>query len=292
MLWIWRNFRMELPAEWELIQFSKNAGRGRCEFADRYAIRMEFSWRAAESEPDMNRLVNDWNHRLHHEKDIKDVRSLKPGRWHGFHGTFETHQAAYYFRYFAEESCIVQVVFVWPDQREEKKEVEIIKTVKPEATRSGNRCRWKAFGMDIAVPASLHFIQCKVKTAYARFQFAVPGTDNREMIFFRRGMVREWLKKPVRTWLKANMPRKFKETSRVSREIQGHTVELIEGRRTAPGMGRLLGKKDYFYAASWICPEDNRLYYCQSISDRPGPANGQGRIPEDLSCCDAIKLKP
>ena len=43
--WVWRHLEVRVPADWELLQFSKTPAEGRCAFADRHGFRLELSWR-------------------------------------------------------------------------------------------------------------------------------------------------------------------------------------------------------------------------------------------------------
>ena len=57
---IWRDLRIELPEDWEMLQFSLQRQAGRCAFADRYQFRLELGWRTAEAKPEIERMMSDY----------------------------------------------------------------------------------------------------------------------------------------------------------------------------------------------------------------------------------------
>ena len=85
-LWVWRYFRLELPDDWEMLQFSRNPHAGRCAFADRYQFRLEISWQALSGPPNMDRLVSDYLSKLKLDGTMPDAVRLDRPPWVGLRG--------------------------------------------------------------------------------------------------------------------------------------------------------------------------------------------------------------
>ena len=85
---VWRGVRLELPEDWEMLQFSSNPKQGRCAFADRYQYRLEFSWRTVSGPPDFERMLSDYRAKLKDE-GMEGVAEARHGAWSGFRGETE-----------------------------------------------------------------------------------------------------------------------------------------------------------------------------------------------------------
>ncbi len=89
-LWVWRNFRMKLPDDWEMLSFSRKSAAGSCAFADRYGYRAELSWKEFNcgpgERPDVKRLMSDYCAKLISEDQMPDARPWQVGSWRGLVG--------------------------------------------------------------------------------------------------------------------------------------------------------------------------------------------------------------
>ena len=81
--WIWREFRCVLPADWEMLQFSRHGDRGRCAFADRYLFRFELDWRVVPAEPEMARMMSDYRAKLTTDGSLTEPNNVQLPGWHG-----------------------------------------------------------------------------------------------------------------------------------------------------------------------------------------------------------------
>jgi len=290
-LWVWRNFRIELPEDWEMLQFSRRPRAGRCAFADRYQHRLEMSWRAVAGQPDIERMMSDYCSKLRIDKQMEDAAPMSVGPWLGIHGHAGAVLTTRFGRFFAGESCLVELVFPWAAGRDKRLEQAVLDSVGEEPERLGRYRRWRSFGMDLLASKDLGLDGCDVQPALARLTFGDPHSPRRRWESFERmGMTSEWLRTPLAEWLLARMPKALEVRSRGSGDVAGHRVETVGGTRPVKGVGRLLGRKDRLDAAAWLCPADGRLY-CATVGGSPshragadagpGPALPGGR----LSCC-------
>ncbi len=82
--WVWRQIGVELPAEWECLQFARDPEAGRCAFADRHRYRFELNWRKSPGEPDFGRMMKDYEGSL--AKEWEGIRKAKCRGWPGLRG--------------------------------------------------------------------------------------------------------------------------------------------------------------------------------------------------------------
>ena len=320
-LWVWRHFRIELPDDWEMLQFSRNIAEGRCAFADRHQFRLEMSWRVAERAPDLQRLMSDYLAKLRLEGALPDA-ALTPapplrerrggwgertaGPWRGIAGHQREVANSRFGRYFGAERCLIEIVFLWPASRDVELEAKILSSIAPEPERPDCLRRWKAFGMDLLAPSDLSLRDCTVEPANVRMTFA-DARGTRQETFQRLGMVPEWLKSTVRDWLTRQKPAKANVRSQASVSMDGHQVETLGATERAG----VLRKEPQYEAAAWICPSDGRLYSVRSLAPGPDirrracipargslapgpeiPRAGMHALPgRRLSCCDGMRVE-
>lgn len=302
---IWRHFKLELPDDWEMLAFCKNPRSGRCTFADRYQHRLQFCWDVVPGAPDFNRMVSAYLAELKRSGQAEDILPATIDAWHGFTARVADPPAAaalqaqqaggngrhlsHFSRYFQDEQCLIQLVFPWPGARDLELEGAILRAVHPApATGQGFR-RWRAFGLDMRVSSDLALSRNVVQCANARFTFNPPhGETGREEHFERRGMVAEWLGAPVKDWLRRRADADIRILQTSSEKVGGHVIETISGDRRANGFGRLVGRRQSYRAAAWICPADGRLYFLAVIGGETKAGAG-ALAGRRLACCDTLR---
>ena len=254
-LYIWRHFRVELPSDWEMLQFTRELAAGRCAFADRYQFRLEMCWRSVAGPPDFPRMISDYESKLQQE-GMKEIRHIRAGDWTGIEGKTDGAVASRLGRYFPGQKCVIELVFLWPDGQDKQLMQEIASTF-AELPAHGDLDRWRAFGMDIRVPCDMNMEKCSVLPANAELVFSHKKGPE-EYRFARRGMVREWLTGPINGWARAWLSREGVEIDDESvRTTNGHELFLLRGRQPSD---RIFVKHLKVQAAAWICPNDNRIY--------------------------------
>jgi len=279
-LWIWRHLRIELPDGWEMLQFAREQGTGRCAFADRYQFRLELNWRAVESRPDLGRMMSDYLARLRADETMPDAQATEAGGWPGIVGAQHGQLTSRFGTHLADEGCVVEVVFLWPGARDAGLEASVLASVAAEPVRDGLR-RWRAFGMGLRVADGLSLSECVVQPAVARMVFR--SEDGvREATYQRLGMVGEWLRGSVGEWLARQSPRDVVRSSAGWETRGSHELALVSGTRRAG----LLRRARRYEAAAWVCPADGRLY-AGSATGLQGPA---ACLPGGrLTCCGELE---
>jgi hypothetical protein len=286
-LWIWRNFRLETPADLEMLQFMRDSRTGRCAFADRYQFRLELDWRVVPAPPDFECMLSGYRARLV-ELGMKNVRNVSNGAWEGVYCEGPEGESTRFGRHFPGESCLLELIFLWPGKRDIREETAVLGSVAEEPAGAGGLRRWRAFGMDLRASPGFVLEQCMVKPARAEMVFTTRA-GMLEECFARFGMVEEWLSDPVDSWLMGRSPRNVSAARAGTRQVAGHGVTRVCGTRRAAGVRGLMGRRSRYEAEAWICPSDGRLYSVSRLCDgEPGKADlpPAGRR---LTCCDTLE---
>ena len=280
-LWIWRGFRIQVPGDWEMLQFSRDTQVGRCAFADRCQFRLELNWRVVAGPPDFDRMMSDYQARLL-ELGMKNVRHANHCPWRGIEGEGQEGLSTRFGRHFPGAACLTELVFLWRDGRDPALERDVLDSVAEEPPHGSGAKRWRAFGMDLLASEGLALTRCTVEPAHAEMVFT-DKAGRREERFARRGLVSEWLRGPVRDWLRSRAPREVSAVSAEARHVGGHCVETIRGEMRARGLAGALGRRTRYEAEAWICPGDGRLY--AAFRTRSAAEVGVGGR---LACCASM----
>lgn len=280
-LLVWRHFQIQVPDDWEMLLYSKEVQSGRCTFADRYQHRLEFNWSKVPSTPDFERMISDYIAELRQDDSVEHVEPARYGEWHGFVLKTSELLTSRFGTYLPAERCLVELVFLWPEQRDTLLERRVLDNIREERKTPQGFWRWRAFGMDALVSDGLVMQSSLVQPANARMVFAPERGLSREERFERKGMVQRWLTSSVRDWLRKQVPKEVRVRQQLSEVIDGHEVEQIIGDSPVIGFGRLIGRRVAYRSWAWICPTDGRLY-CQVCTGDPSATRR-------LSCCGRMK---
>ncbi len=279
--WIWRQWALAVPGDWEMLQFSKTADQGRCAFADRYQFRVELDWRMVTSAPDFGRMLKDYEGVLAREHGFTHLRRGMQGPWQGIAGRQDGRDVSRWGRYFDPPSCLVELVFLGSPRRDTALESAVLNSFRWMPGEAGWQ-PWRAFGMGLVVPADLPLTECVVEPARAVMTFVGERRPVR-WIFRRLGLADRWLDVPLATWLDRQAPRRVKQRVGTELKAPGHDIRILAGRYMPRGLLNPGGRYD---AAAWVCPEDGRVYHVSRIT-RParGVSAPMPAIQAMLSCC-------
>ena len=282
--WIWQQIGIQLPADWECLQFSRDPGMGRCAFADRHRFRLELNWRRYKSEPDFERMIKDYAGSL--ESAWDKIKFVTCRSWPGVTGLRGEEAVSRFGRYLSETGVLVEMVFIHKERRDDELEARILHPVRAVPPDGDGYQRWRAFGMDLRVPAPFTLAECVVEPARVGLRFDGPHKPDR-WIFRRYGMVDSWLDVPVRTWLaaQADVAVRFARPETVTRGNVG--FERLNGDWKPRG---LLLPRGHYASAAWKEPGDRRLYQAICITGKRHRAHHPKRGADEMmkSCPDFL----
>lgn len=273
--WIWRDVRLEIPGDWEMLQFSREREKGRCAFADRRQFRLELSWRQVKGAPDFPRMMKDYKARLKSAGELQDAKTFTLSGWHGLAGLQKNVNVSRFGNYFDEDNLLVELVCLWPGNRDVSLEKDILQSCRYAAPENGFR-KLKAFGLTGRIQEVYELSACQVQPAMVSMVFS--GHRRPSQIRLQRlGMVPQWLKQPLSDWLRAQAPAEIRSLHIETGNASGHQAAHARGEYIPKG---LLIRKGLYTASAWICPKDGRLYHAEHIC-RAGE-NIAGHL---LDCC-------
>ena len=287
--WIWRQFELEHPEDWEMLQYGRRDDAGRCAFADRYQYRLEFNWRKFDGTPDWERTLSDYRSKLQTDHPDAKLRPVKSANWSGLDMHDGKVRTSRFGRFFAQSGCLVEMVFIWPDRKDADLSRRVLESVYPRPARNG-RVRWRAFGMDLRADESLALKRCEVEPARAELHFATDQKHSPTESYHRLGMVDQWLKGSVADWLELRAPADL-VGARPGRILRNdHHVAHLEGTLKQGHMRRVFRAPFRYTSAAWRCPNDGRLYcVTRTFASRQSEdVDASAPAGRRLTCCDQL----
>lgn len=291
-LWIWQNISIELPEDWEMLQYSREPEDGVCAFADRYQFRLELNWKQVAGPPDFERMLGDYQKKLRTDPDVDEQQRLQHRQWQGLAGRSTEGPTARFGRFFEASSRLLEIVFLGPERRDPDLEAKILDSVAEAPRAADRRQRWRAFGMDLTASAEFELEECRVEPAAAMLAFAEPRQRGSRETFERLGLLSDWLQVSVPEWLAGKVPDLVGEPRAAADTVAGHHLELLRGTMPALTFPRVRRQKNSYQAAAWICPRDERLYCVSSIAPYERDGGELKLAGHRLSCCSQLPAPP
>jgi hypothetical protein len=286
--WIWRHFRMQHPDGWEMLHYTCDTAVGHCALADRYRFRIEFHWRRFAVQPDMQRILADYRKQLQGKRASEAVELMQHGQWRGLAKESEGVRTWRFGRFFGVENCLIELVFIWPNEPDEPLAWQMLDSVCEEPARDAQQ-RWRVFGMDMKVSQDLVPCECKIEPANAKLVFTTAKVSAARETFQRLGMVEQWLAGSVADWLNTQRPEAAKQWQADSARVGTHDVCYASATLSPQGFGRLWRRKTCSQTAAWICPTDQRLYSVTCDSRVPSTHHPKRLAGGRLACCEALQ---
>lgn len=281
---IWQQIGIDIPDDWEMLQYDRESREGRCAFGDRYQIRMELSWRQSEGTPDLKRSRSDYVAKAKRDGTIGEAEPVDAAGWYGLAGYLRDIYNSRFLGHLGILDYSVQVVFLWPEKRDTALEKRILGSIRAETIPNNGHTHWKTFGMELFPRKDLMLTTCVVQPAHAAMTFGFERSSVIEERYKRLGLVSYWLKGSHLDWLRLQAPRHTTiEWSDTERRGE-HEIAMLSGTRPGHLPHSLVGKRRTYRAAAWICPADQRLYFVDTTTT--GPAGETRNLPaRKLRCC-------
>ena len=273
----WLGISIDVPVEWELLQFSRMAKAGNLAWADRYEFRLELTWKEAASAPDLDRIMDDYKASLVEE----DQPAPQPTSWGTWQGLVDVQPGGMsrYGHYEESVGRLLELVFLWEKERDMDLEYAVLNSVKPVD-------HWQAFGLEVRTPQFLEMTECTVQPANVQWTFSDSKKAKHSWHFERMGMLDAWLNVPLDAWLLGKEPVDLIDRQPQEAQIAGHDLATVTGFVPALKFPQFSKRSGRFIGAAWVCPVDNRLYYASMIVPRDYEATPQ-LFGGSLRCCPA-----
>jgi hypothetical protein len=282
-LTIWHGIRIEVPSSWEILQYSRKPDVGYLAWADRYQYRLELNWKSVPGLPDFEHMMNDYREKL--EED--GVSGLTLRRSHGWHGLIDPNPGGTvrYGKYVPEQKRLLEILFMWPEKQDRALEDRVLASVGPEAEDGEQSMRWRAFGLDAAVPAGLSLDTCNVMPANAAWTFGDGEKFKESWHVERLGMTDQWLTGGVREWLDGKDPTDLVDPNHDEVTVAGHQVCWTAGHVAALRFPKVGKRVNRYEAAAWVCPVDGRMYHVSRIA-KASLKQPKSLVGGTLRCCE------
>lgn len=289
----WLGLSLQVPRDWQIVRHGTSKDLGTLAFTDRYAERLNFTWRRLEREPEVERLLTDQLAREQASHPTYVLARKRIGKWYAYQ--VETGTSTW-LRALRFETATSQLLEVWlslrpANVRSTPVSTRLLDTIVAagERVETAKLC---AFDVAAEYPAALALRATKIEPASATFEFeeaeAVGRLPKRAKARVRRmGMADSWYGgNAVRLLARESSPVEFQKHE--DRPEGSHVVTYAEGDTTKGMLRRWLGRSQRLRAILWHCTEENAVYHVATESYDSAPL-----YPEQfaVSCCKAHRVE-
>jgi hypothetical protein len=281
----WRGMEMAHPAGWELSKSSGLDEPGQCCFTDRLYHRLDIRWTHLKHAPNLEAMSKRELHRKHKRGSEVELTELTgvPAPWLGIVREGDEATIVNAARGFRERRMMVEVVLVWPEQRQRDIENAILASIQPQPDDMPTR-RWEAMGLRATVPSQYELTGSSAPVGRVRWTFRPEGKHPPKLILERLAMPQTWLKGSLRDWLALDLPAGHKVVRQDPATVNGHRGECVISRGRLGIAQSLRGLHEMRASTAWVCPTEDRLY---RISFTEATRNEETSLPGnvEISCC-------
>jgi hypothetical protein len=252
----WRDVQVDHPADWELFRMTWKGDRWRCSFTDRYHQRMDMRWRRLDYAPSMEKMLE-----RHQEKEQRERTVVLDGQPEGWMGTLREVEGGWVVnagRFFDAAKVLVELILVWPGDRDRQLENRILQGVGPIELQDGMRL-WKAMGMSVQLDEKYDIFEYKAEAGRIEWVFAKQKKGGQRVAIERLSMPKYWLKGPVADWLRSQA-KDWSIKSQWSQSMNGHTAAALKAEAKGLMVDSLLLKKKVKAEVAWLCDREQRVY--------------------------------
>ena len=182
----WHHLRLEIPREWEVVGFSRNADDGRLALADRDGEVLQLHWKKIPAAPNLDRRLEELARANLPPGTDPAAAKLRLEGWHDWRVSLSGNRNLPFFaaRHLAAHGILLAAVFPPHPARRE----DVVRAVLASWTPNDGPTRaWAAFGLAVTLPSALDLEVTVSLPAFQRFEFATPKGDR--VIVQRWGML-------------------------------------------------------------------------------------------------------
>ncbi|MHB1158591.1 MAG: hypothetical protein ACYC26_17340 [Phycisphaerales bacterium] len=251
---IWLGMRVDVPADWAMVRHSMKLTGGRLVWMDRRHQRMQLSWRACPSEPDVGQALSDYRGMDLSRDERSRFEALRGyGHWRGLR-TFGERNLTRAASYLSAAGRWVEVVMEWPNGWDAEMERAVLESFALEDGDAKPR-HWRAFGMEMTVSAEWELLRVDARPADVSWMFS---QHRRELIVRKMGMLDTWYDQDARRFVRRQLPDStidFKPTvMRWHEALLGESAEPMARIKRWMGGGRM--RQDWV----WHCESSDALW--------------------------------
>lgn len=280
----WRGIQFVHPAEWEPAILSGQKGPGRCVLVDRRSQRMEVHWRRLPRGPDLEATYEQL--RLRYAEESAHRQAVAPG-WFALVRRKRPRQVVHAGRYFAQAGTLVEVVFSWPDGRDEEVERTVLRSVALPAP--GDPVLWEALGFRVLVPAAFALTRASHLVGRIQWRFRRSVRPAANLTLERLAMGRYWLKTALGDWLAGERPQGFRVARESLVDCSGHDGMEVLSRRGGL-LAAVSGRGEQELSRAWSCGKEERVYRLAYRQRSGEPADWPAGL--EVHCCRSVHVGP
>lgn len=268
----WNDLRLSVPDDWEVVRYGLDPDRGRLVFVDRRRERCELCWTRCKSEPDIDRLLEDYRGRM--QAEVGEVGFVSAGAgWVGIRERKPDRTLTRVVRFDRGSGRLVELVVVSLDADPGAALVQKLAegcVVVGDGTQA--RC-WSAFGLRVEAPPGLRLVRAEVRPAETRFELGRPGARERKGPRFyvrRSGLASSWFQGDLSAHAR-RVAEGMRIAAREEQSHSGHAAIGFSGLEATPPLVRWLGRARPMTGLCWACEDENAVYSLVGLGARKAP---------------------
>lgn len=270
---IWLGMAVDVPTDWAIVRHAVDTEKGRLVWMDRRRQRMQLSWLACPSRPEMRQVIADYrNMDLEFDEDVQFAKLPKINDWIGLRSSGKRclTRAA---RYEAHADRWVELVLEWPDKVDARVERHVCESFDMTEVETGH---WRAFGVDMTVANDWELLRVDAMPADVSWLFSRP---KQELIVRKLGMLPTWFDGNMRMFVQRQL--KDQPVTFSDIVVNGHTAVMAQSREPAARVKRWVGQQRRRHDCVWQCEQQQTLWQVTRIG---GNADGE-QMQVDVRCC-------
>jgi hypothetical protein len=285
----WLGLRLEVPCDWQIVRHGLSSARGRLTFTDRFAERLDLSWRHLDHDPDVEHMVRD--QRARDDRELPDCQTadVRISGWHGYQRSGAGESLVRAARYDAAAHRLLEaLLIIEPKQGRSTKVTEQLLNAVRSVAAENHRQRLRAFDIDVTLPENLRLSRASVEPANIVFEFE--DTDKKHpdrarvlasVVVRRMGMASSWYRGNALRLIERESPRiRFGPMRDIC--VNSHVAGYAEGDASRARVLRWLGRGMSRRALLWHCEAENAVYHVATTSYDRAPLHPEAL---QLECC-------